>query len=161
MKENRSAKIIAIFGSKGGVGKTTVSVNLATALANVGNHCVLVDYDLQFGDAAIFLDLENKHGIGEMVQEASLTKEVVQRYLIPHPSGLRLLPSSDRPEYADMVTATHAAEIINEVMHNEDFILVDLDADERFEYNGAGESGHNHPFGESGYFLTSKHEKIT
>ena len=59
-KEERNAVIIAVFGSKGGVGKTTIAVNLATALSQMGKRTALLDFDLQFGDASIFLDLDNK-----------------------------------------------------------------------------------------------------
>jgi pilus assembly protein CpaE len=125
-KEERNAVIIAVFGSKGGVGKTTIAVNLATALSQMGKRTALLDFDLQFGDASIFLDLDNKQGISELVQEGSITRELIRSYLLLHKSGLSLLPSSDRPEYAEMVQSSHGESIIAGIAKGYDFVLIDL-----------------------------------
>lgn len=124
--EEKDALIIAVFGSKGGVGKTTVAVNLATVLAQKGKRTALLDFDLQFGDASIFLDLENKHGISELVQEGSITKEIIRSYLSLHRTGLSLLPSSERPEYAEMVQSSHGESIIAGIAKGYDFVFIDL-----------------------------------
>jgi pilus assembly protein CpaE len=125
-REGKDAKVIAIFGSKGGVGKTTISVNLAAVLTRLGYRTALLDFDLQFGDASIFLDLENKHGISELVQEGGLSREIIHSYLTLHKTGLCLLPSSDRPEYAEIVKNSHGATIITEVSKGFDFVVIDL-----------------------------------
>ncbi len=53
----REGKIVTIFSAKGGVGKTTLSTNLAAYLASTGARTLLVDLDLMFGDVAISLQL--------------------------------------------------------------------------------------------------------
>jgi pilus assembly protein CpaE len=125
-KEEKNAEIIAVFGSKGGVGKTTIAVNLATALSEMGKRTALLDFDLQFGDASIFLDLENKQGISELVQEGSITRELIRSYLLLHKTGLSLLSSSDRPEYAEMVQSSHGESIISGIAKGYDFVFIDL-----------------------------------
>ncbi len=53
----REGRVITVFSAKGGVGKTTVSTNLAAYLASTGARTLLVDLDLMFGDVAISLQL--------------------------------------------------------------------------------------------------------
>lgn len=125
-EENRQANIIAVFGSKGGVGKTTIAVNIAAILAARGYSTALLDFDLQFGDASIFLDLENKHGISELIQEGSLSREMIQSYMLLHNTGISLLAASERPEYAEMVKSSHGESIIDGVSKSYDFIIIDL-----------------------------------
>jgi len=59
----RKPQVITVFGSKGGVGKTTLAVNLAVLLAKTKKKVALVDLDLQFGDAKVFLNLCPKRSI--------------------------------------------------------------------------------------------------
>lgn len=125
-EHEQQAKTIAVFGSKGGVGKTTVAVNVAAVLAGQGFRTALLDFDLQFGDASIFLDLENKRGISELVQESSLTREMIQSYMLLHKTGLSLLAASERPEYAEMVKSSHGESILEGVSRGYDFVLIDL-----------------------------------
>lgn len=123
MKNN---KIITVFGSKGGVGKTTVAVNLATVLSLKGYRTSLLDFDLQFGDASVYLDLDSKQGICELVQEGSLSKDMIQSYMMTHKTGLSLLSASERPEYAEIVQSKHGEEIINCIYPEFDFTFIDL-----------------------------------
>ncbi len=124
--EGKDAVVVAVFGSKGGVGKTTVAVNMAAVLAGRGNRTALLDFDLQFGDASIFLDLENKQGISELVQEGPITRELIRSYLLLHKTGLSLLSSSDRPEYAEMVQSGHGESVIAGIARGYDFVFIDL-----------------------------------
>ena len=61
------APIVAVLGPKGGVGKTTVSTNLATVLAATGKRVLLVDLDLQFGDVGLVLGVEPERTIYDLV----------------------------------------------------------------------------------------------
>ena len=127
-ERDREAKVIAVFGSKGGVGKTTVAVNVSAVLAGKGYRTALLDFDLQFGDASIFLDLENKHGISELIQEGSLSREMIQSYMLLHKTGLSILAASERPEYAEMVKSSHGESIVNAISKGYDFVFIDLPA---------------------------------
>ena len=63
------SRVITIFGAKDGLGKTTLAVNLAVALAKKKNKVVLLDYDFQFGDVTSYLGQYPKNSILELIQE--------------------------------------------------------------------------------------------
>lgn len=125
--ERRDPKIITVFSTKGGVGKTTIAVNLAVALyQQTRKKVVLVDLDLQFGDVAIMLNVVPKRTISELVQEiAQLDSELLEAYLVSHSSGIKVLTAPLRPEYAELVTASHVEKILNLLKENYDYIVVD------------------------------------
>jgi len=124
---SRHGKIVAVFSPKGGVGKTTVSVNLALALADKGARQVcLVDLDLAFGDVAITLQLIPEHTIAEAVDsEHDLDFSMIQTLLTSHPSGLMILAAPTHPEGRDRVTASLVRRVIQTLRHNFDFLVID------------------------------------
>ena len=123
------SKIISVFSTKGGVGKTTVATNLAVSLSNLtGKKVVLVDYDLQFGDVAICLNLYVKNSITELVKDfTNVAQEpaLVEEYLLSHYSGVKVLAAPIRPEYAEYVTAEHTGKIIEFLKGRYDYIIID------------------------------------
>lgn len=120
-------QVITIFGTKGGVGKTTLSVNVAVQLAKkTRKKVVLVDLDLQFGDVSVFLNVSPKKSIAELVQERGpLNIDLVESYLIPHISGVKILPAPMRPEYSELVTPNNVLEILTILRKNYDYVLID------------------------------------
>lgn len=87
--------IITVFGAKGGVGKTTIAVNLAVALAQeTAQSVVLVDGDSGFGDVASMLDLSPEQSIVNLVHDLDkVTRETFPKYLVQHSNGLAVLPA--------------------------------------------------------------------
>jgi pilus assembly protein CpaE len=85
--------VLTIFGAKGGVGKTTIAVNLAVALAReTTQSVVLVDGDSGFGDVAGMLDLQPERSLMDLVRDlGKVTRETLPRYLTQHSSGLAVL----------------------------------------------------------------------
>ncbi|MCL6634261.1 MAG: response regulator [Peptococcaceae bacterium] len=125
--EPPARRLIVVFSSKGGIGKTTLSCNLAVCLSQETTKKVaLVDLDLQGGDVAVLLNLSPRGTIAELVQEEDrLEFSLVNTYLAPHMSGIKVLPAPLRPEQAEMVTAGHAEEILTLLKGNYDFVVVD------------------------------------
>jgi pilus assembly protein CpaE len=124
-----TGKVISVYSTKGGVGKTTIAVNMAAMLASERqkNTC-LIDLDLQFGDTSVLLSLVPRRTISELINEATLDRETLLSYLLNHPCGLKVLPAPLRPELAEFVTGEHAGKIINLARQVFDYVIVDLPA---------------------------------
>lgn len=130
VKEEVKSKIITVFSTKGGVGKTTLASNLAVSMARTTKKRVaLVDLDLQFGDVAIMLNASVKNTISDIIKEINqLDGEVIEDYMVTHFSGVKLLPAPIKPEYAEYITASHVEKILNTLKDNYHYIIVDTSA---------------------------------
>ncbi|MFZ5974780.1 MAG: AAA family ATPase [Bacillota bacterium] len=126
----REPHVIAVYGGKGGAGKTTVAVNLAVALAQTGRRTALIDLCLNFGDAALLLNITAKDSISDLVQEKSMFAiDDVKSFCIQHSSGVSILCSPSAPEYAEYITPRHVEALISIMRPYYDFIVLDLPAD--------------------------------
>jgi pilus assembly protein CpaE len=123
----RRGKIVTVFSPKGGTGKTVLATNLATALAkHESKRTLLLDLDLQFGDAAIMLGLEPEKTIFDLVvAPGELDVEKLAGYTTRHPSGLDILPAPLRPEDAELVTEAKLARLLEVARESYDAIVVD------------------------------------
>ncbi len=122
-----SGRIATVFSPKGGTGKTVVSTNLAAHLAKrEGKRTLLLDLDLQFGDAAIALGIEPEKTIYDLVvAPGELDPEKVAGYVTKHPCGLDLLPAPLRPEDAELVVEGKVTSLLEVVRASYDVIVVD------------------------------------
>lgn len=119
-------QVVTIFGTKGGVGKTTIAVNTAVVLAQSKKRVVMVDLDLQFGDISVFLNLMPKRTIAELAQEGDeIDIDLLESYMIPHLSGIKILPAPGRPEYAELVTTGQIEKIISVLKNYYDYVVID------------------------------------
>lgn len=124
--EGDPATVVTVFSTKGGVGKTVISTNLAVALSESGKRVVLLDLDLQFGDVGIMLGLEPEHTVYDAVQNYErLDSAMIQGLLVPHPSGVRALLAPVHPEDAEAVTATRISGIIALLRRIADYVVID------------------------------------
>ena len=118
--------MITVLGPKGGAGKTLVSSSLGVALAEAGEEVVLLDLDLQFGDAALTLGLTPTETIHDLVRSGgSLDGEKLADYLVTHESGLRVLQAPARPDQAADVTVGFLRELLDVLRATVDWIVVD------------------------------------
>jgi pilus assembly protein CpaE len=122
-----NGKIVTVFSPKGGTGKTVVATNLATSLAKYeGRRTLLLDLDLQFGDAAIMLGLEPDKTIFDLVvAPGELDSEKLAGYTVTHASGLDVLPAPLRPEDAELVTEAKLGRLLEVARASYDTIVVD------------------------------------
>jgi pilus assembly protein CpaE len=120
-------KVIAIYSPKGGTGCTTVAVNLAIALHSDETPTILVDGNLQFGDVAVFLNEQGKNSVADLAPRVDeLDPDIIEEVIVNHaPSGLKILPSPSRPEYAENVTGEQFSKILNYLRRLFSYVVVD------------------------------------
>jgi pilus assembly protein CpaE len=123
----RRGRIVTVFSPKGGTGKTVTATNLSSAFAKYeGKRTLLLDLDLQFGDAAIMLGLEPEKTIYDLVvAPGELDSEKLAGYTTRHGSGLDILPAPVRPEDAELVTESKLARLLEVARESYDVIVVD------------------------------------
>jgi pilus assembly protein CpaE len=124
---NHEGRILTVFSPKGGTGKTAIATNLAAALAKrEGKRTLLLDLDLQFGDAAIMLGIEPDKTIFDLVSApGELDPDKLAGYTTQHACGLDLLPAPLRPEDAELVTEAKLGRLIEVARLCYDAIVVD------------------------------------
>jgi pilus assembly protein CpaE len=126
-KSRGNGRIITVFSPKGGTGKTVTATNLAVSFAkNAGKRTLLLDLDLQFGDAAIMLGIEPEKTIQDLVvAPGELDPEKLAGYTTRHASGLDVLPAPIRPEDAELVTEQKLSRLLEVAKESYDVIVVD------------------------------------
>ena len=120
------SKIVACYSPKGGVGKTTLAVNLAYALATLNKKIALIDLSLQVGEVGVFLDIAKGDTIADMVEEHSFELSTIKSYLIRHQSGIQVMLSSSSPEYAELIQPVHINAILSSLRTEFDYVIIDM-----------------------------------
>ena len=126
--EDNNAKVITFFATKGGVGRTTLAVNLAAALAAKGKRTLLIDASLQFGDVALTLDLHPKCTINDVIEKDEFTPDGIERRITKHASSLEVLAAPKEPALAEAVNSKHIQQIIDAIKPLYQFIIIDMPA---------------------------------
>lgn len=124
------SRVIVIASPKGGVGKSTIAVNLAVALAkNAPMETVLVDLDIQFGDAATLLNLKPAHSIADAFgTSAALDTLILKTFLTVHSAGFYVLCGSESPTVSDSVSAVHVKRLLTQLSTQFRNVIVDTSA---------------------------------
>ncbi len=122
-----AGQLITVFSPKGGVGKTTLAVNLAIALSDKGAKRVcVVDLDLSFGDIAITLQLIPARTMADVVHfESGLDFSVLEPLLTSHGSGIKALVAPVQPDAKDSIPASLVGRILSMLKANFDYVVVD------------------------------------
>ncbi|MFO0810363.1 MAG: AAA family ATPase [Gemmataceae bacterium] len=125
----RNSQIIAVLGSRGGVGSTTIAVNLGCILASDPNNAVaLVDLDLALGDADISLDLMPDHTLADLcVNIEKLDLNFIKRSLLKHqPTNLHLLAHPIQMSDLGVIQPAHVERVLNLLRINYTHLILDL-----------------------------------
>ena len=120
-------QVITVFSPKGGTGKTVVSTNLAAYLASKSRQRVLlIDLDLQFGDAAIMLGIDPQRTMHDLVlAPGDLDAGKLAGYTTRHRSGLDILAAPMLPEHAELVTEAKVMRLIEVAREAYDLVVID------------------------------------
>jgi pilus assembly protein CpaE len=120
--------VMAFAHGKGGVGATTLAANVAAALAAEGKTVVLIDLNLQFGNAAMFFDLRPRATIVEFARGDinRVTEDDFGEFLADHTSGVRILAAPPSPEEAELVSIAAVQQSIDLARGGRDAVVLDL-----------------------------------
>ena len=119
--------VLTVFGAKGGIGKTTISTNLGTALVQkTGQSVVIVDLDTRFGDVAILMDIPVERSIADLaLPEEEINREMLQDCLYTHNTGVTILPAPVRPTDWRSVHAGHIERVVTLLAQTYDYVILD------------------------------------
>ena len=119
--------VITVFGAKGGVGKTTVAVNLAAALVReTGQSIVLVDGDNGFGDVCGMLDMEAERSVVDLARDLSkVTRDTLPKYVMQHSSGLNVLAAPSQAMAWRSIKPDDFRKIIELLSKSHDIVVID------------------------------------
>jgi pilus assembly protein CpaE len=122
-------RVLAFYGAKGGVGTTTIAINVAIALhRELGRKVCLVDANLQFGDHRVFMDLGlDRKSVVDVVTATAIDADLFRNVVVKHDSGVDLLLAPPSPETAELVTKEHMAHILEVLRGLYDYVVVDVD----------------------------------
>jgi len=122
-----SGTVITVFGAKGGIGKSTISTNLAASLVrNSHQSVVVVDLDTRFGDVAILMDIPAERSIANLAMpEEEITRELVQECIYMHKTGVALLPAPLRPTDWRNIHAGHIERVVTLLAQTYDYVILD------------------------------------
>ena len=119
-------QLITVFSAKGGCGKTTVSTNLAAALAKMGRQVCLVDLDLAFGDVAIALQLFPERGIADLAARSGrLDRTSVAGAVTKHSTNLDTVLAPVEPGAVESISAALVGELLQQLKAMYDVVVVD------------------------------------
>jgi pilus assembly protein CpaE len=124
----RAGKVIAVLGTKGGSGSSTLAVNLAVALREETRERVaLVDGSFEFGDIGVLLNLPGSRTIAEVTGEnTDIDEELLDGLMPGHSSGIKVLLAPPRPELAGLVKVEHLKKVFEILTKTYKYTVIDL-----------------------------------
>jgi len=127
VEEAARGTVITVFGAKGGIGKTTISTNLAVTLAKMtGANVCLLDMDTRFGDVAIMMDVAVESSIADVARKIDdIDRDKIRDYLVKHHSGVSILPAPLHPTEWRNMTPQHIEKIVELLAQTHDYVVID------------------------------------
>jgi pilus assembly protein CpaE len=121
-----SGRIVVMFGTKGGVGRSTLTCNLAAVMVREFDQRVtVVDLDVTGGDVAVLFNLNLSGGVADVSRELEINREVVDGYTAEHSSGVKVLGSIASRDEDILDVATRVPEILGSIRQGCNYVIVD------------------------------------
>ena len=125
MKKN-AAKIISIFSCKGGVGKTTTTLNLAGIYSLMEKKVLVLDFDLNGGGIAVSLGVDATKSVFNVVEDMSNNKfDSISNYICKYNDNIDVLAAPKDPRDAFKIESKYIDLVISSVIYKYDVILID------------------------------------
>ena len=119
----KKGRMVAVFSSKGGCGTSFIATNLA---ASNKESTVLVDLNLQAGDLPLYLGVDPKYSIAEIVENrARLDDELIMSFVTPCSANLSLLAAPKQADSADEIEPEHVFEVLQRLRESFDYVILD------------------------------------
>jgi pilus assembly protein CpaE len=125
-----AGKVLSFFGSKGGVGTTTLAVNLAYTLAQMQKRVLLIDNHVEFGHVCLYLGLDgNRYHFHELIRNVSrLDSELLRGFIAKHASGLEVLSSPESHDPSRSIDPDALERTIEFLRSEYDYLILDCEA---------------------------------
>ncbi len=127
-----TGKVIAVFSLRGGVGVSTVAVNLAASLAQLWDiQSGLMDLSMIAGQSALMLNLSLRHTWADLVEipEEDIDNELLSELLLPHASGVQVLAAPRYPEQSELLNNEKIAYVIHMLSQRFHYVILDMPHD--------------------------------
>lgn len=122
----KHGKTIIIFSAKGGVGKTTLSTNIAAELANTHNKkTLLIDLDLQFGDVGVALQVNQERSISDVIGQSVIDETLLRNIIISTDVGYDIIAAPVEPSAVEKIRAEAVQQIITLASREYDYVILD------------------------------------
>ncbi|MHB8630924.1 MAG: response regulator [Candidatus Limnocylindria bacterium] len=126
----RGGRVIAVYSPKGGVGTTTVAINLAVALAaRPGARVGMLDLDLLFGDVAVMMDLRPARTVADLTWERRIDAAAIDELFTAHRSGVQVLAAPRGLASADLIDPDRVIAAVEELRAHFAYLVIDLATD--------------------------------
>lgn len=124
-----AARLLVVFGTKGGSGRTTLAVNLGVHFAARGLRSALIDLHLDWGNVGAHTRVNAPRSFSDLIAESGrLDPDLLLSFMGQHASGLRVLPAPPKPEMAEFVTPAHVETMLRVARQSFDAVVVDTPA---------------------------------
>ncbi len=122
-----TGQLLAVMGTAGGVGTTSITTNLAVELASMCTGSVaIVDLDYRFGQVATCLDVAPTYTIADLAQNPEeLEQHVIDRALVEHSSGVRVLSRPTHFVQSENITAASCVHVLTTLLALNEYVVVD------------------------------------
>lgn len=130
-KRGGEGRVVGIYSTKGGVGKTTIAFNLAVAMAQrARGRIALADMDFEFGDVAIMADVEPERTFADLMEETgTVESDRLSTLGVAYLDNLDIYAAPPGPEYAEYIAGETVKGILEGLRRMYDYVLVDTGND--------------------------------